>query len=123
MQHDYTTLAGITAAASKLNTEAAAWGLDFDLDIRVDEGTFQVAFWTKESGSYENRWSTSGRIEAETIEAALDDAADWLTGYRLGVKTGLEQAVAALQSENEALRKMLEETRKLEETKKEENHD
>ena len=99
MNYDFTTLAGITAAANKLNKDIEAWGLDFDMEIHPEEGTSRIRIWAKTDGHYEIILDKSFGIVPETIAMAFNETEAWFDEYRLGIRNGLEKAVLDLQAE------------------------
>lgn len=89
MNYDFTTLASIMAASNELNTNATAWGLDFDLELRPDDNRGEVSFWKKDSGEYERVFYQRDAMTADGLATILWAANSFLSAYGLRVRDEL----------------------------------
>ena len=111
MNYDFTTLAGINAAAEELNTKAEALGLDLDIAIHPEEDRVEFSFWTKAGEDYNQEWREWVASTAESLARIFEDAGAFIQEYKKKYKQGrltaLAQRAEKIEAELAAIREEL----------------
>ena len=106
--YNYTTLDGIKAAAEELNEKAASLGLDFDFELRLDEGVALISVWDHpKKGDYTKLWGCTTAITAKEIEYAALGAEKWLQDFLPTLEAALTEKAAKLEIELLSIRERL----------------
>lgn len=111
MTHDFTTLAGIMAAAKELNTAAKNVGLEFWFDLDFHFEWFRMSITKGIGPGCTDIWygASTRRITDEMISKKMDEAAEVLAKYKEDQAATLEKEVAdlaeQLKTKRAALRK------------------
>lgn len=111
MTHDFTTLAGIMAAAEELNTTAAKVGLEYWFEIDFHFMTISTRITKGIGPGCKDKWPgcVMAKLSAGMIGQKMDEAAEFLEKYQEDQAATLEKEVAdlaeQLKTKRAALRK------------------
>jgi len=96
MQHDYTTLAGIMAAADETQAAAKKMGLEFWLTFSFHWNTFDAYISKGIGGARLWEGCVMKDLTEKALTAKMEEAREFLTTYKENRAAELEKEVAEL---------------------------